>query len=302
MAMDSAEDLVNDFVGRVRRKVAREVASLGLPGRLCTAPSSLMPGKMLRTRFGARLAFAGTPRVEPSILEDACAATELLHTATLCHDDVIDNAALRRSVPALWKVTAPSAAILIGDWLLCGAIRLLAGHEGTRHLTAFLDKVQETCRTEVEHEMAFRGERLDVETCLRLARGKTGPLFSFVGMVCGGEDADLGKALEEAGYCIGTGYQLADDLLDLVGREEDAGKTLGTDAARAKSTLLDSGGDGRLLTREHANTQFRKAWLGLAPWPEVRRGLRAFLDQDLMPVLRSVDSSWEMNLGQGTSD
>lgn len=285
---------VGDFLDGVRRLVARRIEGMRLPGQRHPVPSNLMPGKMLRSRFGARLAAAAPGNAEPAALERACAATEILHTATLCHDDVIDNALIRRAGPTLWKVTGPSAAVMIGDWLLCDSVQVARQIDGGAYLGAFLDKVQETCRAETEHEMTVPGERLDADTCMRLARGKAGALFSFIGYVCGGSDPALREALEEAGYSVGTAYQLADDILDVVGHEDEAGKTLGTDAARGKFTISQEPVAGPALAQYHVAEQCRSALTAVDRWPDARAGVETFLREDLLPVFGHLGASWDI--------
>ena len=241
----------------------------------------LVGGKLLRTRFAARVTGGVVEGLEGGDAARLCAAVEMVHTASLCHDDVIDNAPVRRSRPALWRRTSASGAVLIGDLLMCEAIDLLLEVEGGRYLAPFVSKLREVCATEAEQELRLRGQRLDEATCLRIARGKTGPLFAFLGRVCGGGHASLARALEEAGYRVGAAYQLADDLLDCVGDADIAGKTLGTDCSRRKFTLASQG--GRRL-RERMSELCRSAVTDLSPWPAAMEGLERFLEEDVRPL------------------
>ncbi len=185
-----------------------------------------MPGKMLRTRWAARLAESGELHVAPDTIMRACAAIELAHTASLCHDDVIDGGFLRRQHPTLWRVMGSTAAILVGDLLLCEAMDVLVSVENGGLVEPFTVKLREVCAAELEQDLGSRGKVLEEAACLRLARGKSGPFFAFLGYACGGAQPDLRAALEAAGYQVGTLYQMADDLLDVVGgagRRKDAG-------------------------------------------------------------------------------
>ncbi len=268
-----ARSVVSGRLGQVARTV-------GVDGDL----SRLVSGKMLRTRLAARLAPACADRPSEGDLSRLAAAVELVHSASLCHDDVIDNAFLRRAAPPLWRRTSASGAVLIGDMLLCKAVDLLLETDGGRYVQVFVAKVSELCAAEAEQELKLRGRRLDLETCLRTAREKTGPLFAFMGQVCGGEDEVLSAALEEAGYRVGTAYQLADDLRDAGGTEEAAGKTLGTDMHRGKFTLAETNGDGPRTVRRHVAELCLSALDCLRAWPPVRQGLLTFLTADLAPV------------------
>ena len=160
---------------------------------------------------------------------------------------------------------------------------LLVAIDDGRRLAQFIDKVRQVVVAEAQQELLWRGSELDEATCLRLARGKTGPLFAFVAQVCGRSDQPLSGALAEAGYRIGTAYQLADDLLDEVGRESQTGKTLGTDRKRGKYTLAQS--DGR-TARARLQEMCDSAAEAVASYPQARAAVEAFLNDDLLPVLR----------------
>ncbi len=239
---------------------------------------------MLRTRLAARLVASGAASADLRTLERLCAAIEIVHTTSLLHDDVIDNGLLRRARPSLWTLTSPSAAILIGDMLLCKAMELLVSTDGGRHVSVFLSKVREVCAAEVEQEIALRGKLVDMSTSLRLAREKTGPLFALAGLVAGGDDADLSAALEQAGYQIGTAYQVFDDLVDVVGDEREAKKTLRTDVLRRKFTIAQDPERGPLNAAESVEDLCRSAVDSVKRWPRARAGIETYLDCDLRPV------------------
>jgi len=245
----------------------------------------LMPGKMLRSSLAGRLVEGGCFSVDRGVLVSLCAATEIVHTASLLHDDVVDNALVRRAGPALWRTSSPSGAILIGDLLLCEAMKMLIGTEGSRYLDRFISKVTEVIEAETEQELLFRGKQLDEDTCLRLARNKTGPLFAFVASICGGDDKKYAEALEEAGYCIGTAYQLADDCLDLAGDEQAVGKTLGTDSKRGKFTLPQGGVEGVQITQGHVRRLCGLALEEVGEYGKSRDSLIQFLTCDFQPAV-----------------
>lgn len=285
MARARTTDNCVDFVARVRQLVADRIGVLPLPFVGEGVLPQLMPGKMLRTRLAARLL-----RVRPTALRHEnvarlCAATEMAHTASLCHDDIIDRGLVRRGHAALWRVTSRSAAVLIGDLLLCEALDLLLHTESGRYMGSFVSKVREVCAAESEQELRWRGKPLDSHTCLRLARGKTGPFFAFVGQACGGDDKALSSALEEAGYRIGTAYQIADDLLDMTEKHAIAGKTLGTDSKRGKFTLAHDSVAGASTARKHVAELCSSALECLNAWPRAQDALAHFLVDDLQPAL-----------------
>ncbi len=299
--IDSSERLQPEaFTDLVRELVCARLRSVGETVGEGQDVRQLAPGKMLRTRLAARLAETSPASAAPLTLRRACAATELVHTASLCHDDVIDNAFVRRSRPTLWKEIGSTSAVLIGDLLLCDAMLLVMHTEDGRYSGAFVNKVQEVCMVEAEHELRLRGKQLDESTCLHIARGKTGPLFAFAALVCGGDDEALSAALEEVGYEVGTAYQFADDIFDIVADEVTAGKTLRTDVARRKFTLPQMSERGRSSAEGRVVSLCASARERLSGWPKVQAAFADFLRLDLQPVFAKLHQSTALYLEVGT--
>ncbi len=240
-------------------------------------------GKMLRTSFASKI-LSAKMQDAPRGAQYVCAAVELVHTASLFHDDVIDGASLRRGMPALWKMFTPNSAILIGDVLLCEALQILADSEGANFIGPFSQKVGEVCVTEAQQELVLRGKACDRDTSLQIARGKTGPLFALVGLACGGSDKLLAAALEEAGYRIGTAYQLLDDIIDESRDETHAGKTLGTDRLRKKFTLAHHGKGSKTAMVRTVKDLLESSILLLNRWPGHQAGLRDFVYDVICPA------------------
>ena len=283
MISPTADEFLANVQGIVVSRVGKLVSSL-----VDLDASQMMPGKMLRSRLAARLVEGGLGRGNWSDVARLSAAIELAHTASLCHDDVIDNAGIRRGLPALWCVTGASGAVLIGDILLCEAIELVVATDGGRCLTEFLTKLKEVITAEAKGELMLRGMILDEPTCLDLARGKTGPLFAFVAGLCGREDRNLAAALGEAGYLIGTAYQLADDLLDRIGDEGRAGKTLGTDQRRGKFTLAHDDQNAHDVLHREVHRLCESAVCGLAGWDQAEDAIRRYLVEDIQPLFQQL--------------
>jgi geranylgeranyl pyrophosphate synthase len=244
----------------------------------------LLPGKMLRTHLAVRLAQAGAP-IDFDTLCACCVATELAHTASLCHDDVIDGGLIRRSMPTLWRLSGKSAAILIGDLLLSAALEEMIDLQAGLHARVFLQKIRQTVVAEAWQELSAGHKEWDVARCLMVARGKTGALYSFAAMICGGADDTLRDALEEAGYCVGTAYQLTDDLLDSLGLEHRCGKTLGSDASRGVCTMVNRSRADLAEIRRQVVRLCQQAAERLSPWPGLRLALEAHLSDDIQPLL-----------------
>lgn len=264
------------FVDGVRQLIVRKLRNMDETVRDAVDVYLLMPGKMLRTRMAARLHAALPGLVPDTTLMQACTAVEMVHTASLCHDDVIDGAVMRRGRPSLWQSSSVSGAVLVGDMLLCDAVGVLVEVEGGRYIVPLIEKIRQVCTAEAQQELVYRGKALDRETCLRIARRKTGPLFAFLGQLCGGTREALAEALEQACYNIGTAYQLADDVLDITGSEDVAGKTLRTDLTRGKFTLSQDGPDGPAATYQDVENLLHAGVELLAPWPQAHTALLDF--------------------------
>jgi len=283
----SSQELNDGFVCAVKNVISQWFMQEKSFQHVSLQNSNPASGKMLRTLLVQHLSNADGRHFDLEMLANACAAIELVHAATLFHDDVIDAGEIRRGEPSLWRQTSTSGSILIGDLYLCGAIDLLTRKGDAIQIARFIEKMRETCTAEIQQELVLRGTTLDRESCIRIARGKTGPLFGFGASLCSGPDVRLHDALEEVGYIIGTAYQLADDLIDEKGDPFLSSKTLGTDRLRRKYTLASDGvGNGNDLVGL-VDSLCEKAVDLLLAWPEFHASLLAYLKQDFYPVLHA---------------
>jgi octaprenyl-diphosphate synthase len=202
----------------------------------------------------AQLVLAGGKRVRPLatlLVTRACggdaaraiplaAAVELIHSATLLHDDVIDEGEERRGRPASRALWGNLVSVLSGDLLLTSALELVAdsGVEGAMRDT--LATMQSLIAGEVAQLKARGREDLGIEGYLEIARGKTASLFSNA-CRAGARVAHAGEAVIEAagrfGESVGIAFQIIDDVLDLEGIPHEVGKQLGHDLAEGKTTL-----------------------------------------------------------------
>lgn len=282
-----ADKELNCFLDRVRERIASRLEAIAALIDLHEV-KGLHGGKMLRSRLAGRLMLSGCCQVEPELVVRCAAATEMVHTASLCHDDVIDSALLRRAVPTLWRRTTSSGAVLVGDILLCEAMNLLIETRCHELLVSFMNNVTQVCVTEARQELVYRGKQVDVETCLSLAGGKTGALFAFAARAAAPQGTPEAEEFARAGYCLGTAYQLADDLLDVLGSEDQAGKTLGTDGKRDKFTMPQIGPDGAELSAGYVRRLCDEAVGALADWPDAKQATEEFLARDFGPVLETI--------------
>ncbi len=275
-------NIMDDGLAAVRRLMAGVLAETVLHKLIPDCKSLLGNGKLLCSRLLLRVGTAAG--VAPSTLQHAAASVELIHAASLLHDDVIDGGFLRRNLPTFWSEKGVPGAILVGDLMLFKALDLAGRVEGGRLIQLLVRMTGEVCDAESEQELVLRGQTAIWEHSVRIARRKTGSLFAFAAHVCGGDDGILSSTLQDAGYAIGTAYQLADDILDATGDESDSGKTLGTDQARAKTTAATAW-DGPTDASTYVDLLCRQASDSLISWPAVHAAWCGYVEQDLRPAL-----------------
>jgi octaprenyl-diphosphate synthase len=168
------------------------------------------------------------------------AVVELIHTATLVHDDILDGAILRRRRPTLNALEGVEVSVLLGDFLLASAYAEAASLED-RLASRYLSKITRlVCQGEML-QIHHRGDLdLSESRYLEIIEKKTAVLYAAACEVgaryAGGTDAHV-RALHDYGLALGMGFQIIDDVLDLVGDEAVVGKSLGTDLSRCKMTL-----------------------------------------------------------------
>lgn len=195
-------------------------------------------GKRLRpalTCVAARMAGGG---VTPDVATVA-AIVELIHTATLVHDDILDEADVRRKVATVNARWGDSIAVLVGDVLFSKAY-LTASQLDDRFASQYLSEVVgQILEGEIHQDVASHRTTLAEEDYRAIICGKTAALYEaalVVGAHYGGAP-ELGPALGRYGHHLGMAFQIVDDRLDLTGEEVTVGKTLGRDLLEGKTTL-----------------------------------------------------------------
>jgi octaprenyl-diphosphate synthase len=196
------------------------------------------PGKMIRPAVLLLAARAcGNPAKEHI---DLAAIVELVHSATLLHDDVIDQASVRRGSPSPNVLWGNTAAVLLGDFLLSRAFALGVGLHLPEVSSLLTATAEEICRGELLQNLHRADWELTEEQYMKMIDGKTAALFACsaaLGTRAAGAEESAVEALTRYGRRLGQAFQIRDDLLDLLGTEQGCGKTLGTDLAECKLTL-----------------------------------------------------------------
>lgn len=168
------------------------------------------------------------------------ACVELIHTATLLHDDVVDASALRRGMDTANAVWSDKASVLVGDFLFTRAFELMV-LDGSLDVLQILSQASSSiAEGEVMQLCSSYDLNLDEKTYLKIIEAKTARLFSAateVGAVIAESDAAKRKTLSRFGYALGMAFQLMDDRLDYAADQEKLGKTIGDDFREGKVTL-----------------------------------------------------------------
>ncbi|GAI29418.1 unnamed protein product, partial [marine sediment metagenome] len=168
------------------------------------------------------------------------AAVELMHTATLVHDDAIDNSLVRRSRPTINKLWGEEKAVLLGDYLFAEAGAFTATTKNLHVIKHFADTLKTISSGELNQAFnAFNLEQSRSQYLQRVAK-KTASLFSLAtesGAVLSQAPEESIQILIEYGHNLGIAFQIVDDILDFIGSEEELGKPIGSDLAQGTLTL-----------------------------------------------------------------
>lgn len=206
------------------------------------------------------------------------AVVEMIHTATLVHDDVLDEAEIRRHVATINSRWNTETSVLLGDYLFTHAFHLASGLESTLACRLIGHSTNLVCEGELAQIHERGNHALTEEQYFEIIEGKTAELCAICCHM-GAHFADSGEAntaaLREYGRCLGIAFQIADDLLDVLGDEEETGKSLGTDFEKEKLTLPLI----RLLAQSTPEDAAEIRGLLAEPNETSRARLRQFVDQ-----------------------
>ena len=195
-------------------------------------------GKRLRPALV--LLTAGALGYRGSHHHELAAVVEFIHTATLLHDDVVDESALRRGRETANALFGNAASVLVGDFLYSRAFQMMVGVNNMRVMQVLADATNVIAEGEVLQLMNCHNADIEVEQYLQVIRYKTAKLFEAaarLGGILGGAPTVLEDDLASYGMHLGTAFQLIDDVLDYSGDEAATGKHLGDDLAEGKPTL-----------------------------------------------------------------
>ena len=251
------------------------------------------PGKMLRPMLALLVAgAAGEATPPPEDTYRYAAATELLHNATLLHDDVVDGATERRGLPTVASILGGSAAVLIGDYWLEKCLRLVLGarREADRVLRLFAQTIGHLTEGELlQMQKASTADTTQADY-LRIIYGKTASLFESAAMsaaISVAADEDVIRFMGDYAYLLGLAFQIKDDIFDYEEEATDIGKPVGIDLMEQKIT------QPLLCVLEKASSaeqqEIRSLVKNIPDHPENVDRVRAFVkDNDGVALARDV--------------
>lgn len=216
--------------------------------------TSLHTGVPLVAEVSQYLIQAGGKRLRPALLllvagalgyagqehHKLAAVVEFIHTATLLHDDVVDQSALRRGLPTANAHFGNSASVLVGDFLYSRAFQMMVQVQDLRVMQILADATNTIAEGEVLQLTHMGDMDLDEAGYLRVIRAKTAQLFEAsarLGAVLAGSTAMCEEQCARFGQAVGAAFQIMDDVLDYDGAISDLGKNLGDDLREGKPTL-----------------------------------------------------------------
>ena len=285
-----AVQLDGDFARPHTREGREELVEVELARQLLVDPEPVaVPmrrlveagGKRLRPRL-VQLTAAIGPRNDALKAAELAAAVELLHNATLIHDDYVDESTHRRGRPTVAAAEGPERAIAVGDYYFAKATRLVAEIGNPAVTSAIAEALEAICASQID-DVALRGAYPgDRESYLRVIKGKTASLFAAAcasGALLSEASAEIVEAVRRYGELLGTAFQMADDMVDF---SPSSGKPVGLDIRqRVLSLPLIYAADDRLVGPE-----VRRLLAGSLGETEVNRVAELVTASEALPRVR----------------
>ena len=218
----------------IQKRLSSDVALIDQISHYIISAGGKRIRPMLVLLFSSALGFSGRERFE------LAATVEFIHTATLLHDDVVDESGLRRGRRTANALFGNAASVLVGDFVYSRAFQMMVSVGRMRVLEVLADATNVIAEGEVLQLMNMHDPDIAVDDYLRVIRFKTAKLFEAsarLGAVLAEADAQTEEACAAYGRSLGTAFQLVDDLLDYGGATEQLGKNIGADLREGKPTL-----------------------------------------------------------------
>ena len=239
-------------------------------------------GKQLRPLLALTLARACSCGVVSEATFRYAAAAELLHNATLLHDDVADDSDQRRGVPTIRSLMGPSVSVLVGDYWLVKAMELILGDadSDTRVIKIFSKTLSDLAEGEMLQLQKAQNGDTDIQDYLRIIYNKTASLFEAAcvsAAISAGASEEMIKSAKDYAVALGLAFQIKDDILDYAGTDA-VGKPLGADILEQKITMPLLGALSNV--DEQASAGIREKIAAIVSHPEHRDEIVGFVKEN----------------------
>jgi geranylgeranyl pyrophosphate synthase len=214
-------------------------------------------------------------------------AVELLHIATLIHDDMVDNSPTRRGKATVSSKWGENVAVLLGDYVFATSATMVCDTNNVRVIRRFSETIMELSSGELSEISAAFNWNIPRESYWQRIYDKTASLFSTAaesGAVLSGAPEDLVQALKSYGYNLGMAFQIVDDILDFQGTEEDMGKPVGNDLLQGTITLPSI----LLMERYPDDNPIKKLFEDVKNDANLKRAIEMIQNSDIIPQSYSV--------------
>jgi len=211
------------------------------------------------------------------------AIIEFIHTATLLHDDVVDESELRRGQQSVHAVWGNAASVLVGDFLYSRSFQMMVGLDSMRIMEVLADTTNTIAEGEVQQLLNMGDPEVNQQRYLQVIEDKTAKLFEAacrLAAIISDQSLEIEKALAVYGNRLGSAFQIADDVLDYTGEADTMGKNAGNDLAEGKPTLP------LIFARERCNEKEREL---------LDTAIRNGGVDDLSPILAIIMDTGSLN-------
>ncbi|MBW8035499.1 MAG: polyprenyl synthetase family protein [Planctomycetes bacterium] len=236
--LEAGFDIISYELEQVRQCIAAQLVTEKESVNVLISHITKAWGKMLRPAL-VLLSGKACGQLTGDHIEIA-AMLEMIHIATLLHDDVIDEAQSRRKQPTVNLLWGNESAVLLGDFLLGKVFAMAAGLKDRTIAAVLAETAIEICQGELIQDLQRGNMQLGEDEYIEIITGKTGALFKsccYLGAVAAGGKSGQIEAMADYGFNTGIAFQITDDLLDVAGDEKAEGKTLGSDVDGCNLTL-----------------------------------------------------------------
>ena len=265
----------------IRKRLYSDVALI------CQVSEYIINSGGKRLRPALVLLSAGVFGYKGTHHHELAAVVEFIHTATLLHDDVVDESAMRRGQATANALFGNAASVLVGDFLYSRAFQMMVGVQSMRVMDVLSDATNVIAEGEVLQLLNCHDADIEEANYLRVIRYKTAKLFEAatrLGAILGNADQRDEEGMAAYGMHLGTAFQLIDDVLDYSSENEETGKNVGDDLAEGKPTLP------LIYAMKHGSAQQAAI---------IRAAIEQGGLQELEPVLQTIQETGALDYARG---